>query len=169
MCFYCLYLCEDTIAFGDNVNRFFWVEFICYIDCIYIWRKVVCFVLLCSYEIHWNGMLQIMILVSLESSQWGGAWAWFHDVWTCSAKVLEYWMIFSLKIKWNCSWKFQRNWNVPLVLLERSCWAGFNGISLVRFGLKMQEILIFKWFLLLKVQINSQKPGFGRKNRSWTW
>jgi hypothetical protein len=38
-------LCKDTIAFWDNVDRFFWVEFICYIDCIYIWRKVVCFVL----------------------------------------------------------------------------------------------------------------------------
>jgi len=40
-------------------------------------------------------------------------------------KVLEYWMISSLKIKLNGSWKFQRNWNVPLVLLERSWWAGF--------------------------------------------
>ncbi len=27
-----------------------------------------------------------------------GAWGWFHDVWTCGAKVHEYWMIFSLKI-----------------------------------------------------------------------
>jgi len=24
---------------------------------IYLWRKVVCFVLFCSYEIHWTGML----------------------------------------------------------------------------------------------------------------
>jgi hypothetical protein len=29
-------------------------------------------------------------------------------------------MVFSLKIKLNCSLKFLRNWNVPLVLLERS-------------------------------------------------
>jgi len=42
------------------------------------------------------GWLQIMFLVSLESSQQGrvhglgkGAWAW-HDYWTCGAKVLEY-------------------------------------------------------------------------------
>jgi hypothetical protein len=28
-----------------------------------------CFVLFCSYEIHRNGMLQIVFLVSLESSQ----------------------------------------------------------------------------------------------------
>jgi hypothetical protein len=30
------------------------------------------FVLFCSYEIHWTGMLQIVFLVSLGSSQWGG-------------------------------------------------------------------------------------------------
>jgi hypothetical protein len=66
-----------------------------------------------------------------------------YDVWTCCAKVLEYWTISSLKIKSNCSWKFQRNWNVPLVLLERSWCAGFNGIYLVRFGFRMWEIY---WF-----------------------
>jgi hypothetical protein len=61
-----------------------------------------------------------------------GAWAWFHNILTCCAKVLKYWMISSLKIKLNRSWKFQRNWNVGLVLLERSWWAGFNGIYLVK-------------------------------------
>jgi len=60
------------------------------------------------------------------------------------------------------------------VLLERSWWVGFNGIYLVSFGFRMWEILIFKWFLLLKIQINSKKPGFfGRKKISWrhdnTW
>ncbi len=97
------------------------------------------------------------------------AWAWFHDIWTCDAKVIEYWIFFSLKIKLNPSWEFQRNSNVPLALLERSWWAGFNGIYLVRFGFRMWEILIFKWFLLLKIQINSKKPGFGRKNQLRTW
>ncbi len=131
-------------------------------------RKVV--VLLCSYEIHRTGMLQIVLLVSLESSgRGGGAWTWFHDIWTCIAKVLEYWMISSLKVKLNRSWNFRRNWNVPLVLLERSWWAGFNGIYLVRFGFRMWEILILKWLLPLKIQINSQKPGFGRKNQLRTW
>jgi hypothetical protein len=37
----------------------------------YLWRKVVCFVLFCEYEIHQTGMLQIVFLVSLESSRWG--------------------------------------------------------------------------------------------------
>jgi hypothetical protein len=48
-----------------------------------------CFV--CTYEIHRTRMLQIMFLVYSESSPGEGvAWAWFHDVWTCCAKVLEY-------------------------------------------------------------------------------
>jgi hypothetical protein len=72
-------------------------------------------------------------------------------------------MISSLKFKLNCSWKFSRNWTMSLVLLERSWW------SLVRFGFRMWEILIFKWFLPLKIQINSKKPGFERKNQLRTW
>jgi hypothetical protein len=40
---------------------------------------------------------------------------------------------------------------------------------LVRFELRIWKILIFKWFLLLKIQINSKKPGFGRKNQLRTW
>jgi hypothetical protein len=45
-------------------------------------------------------------------------------------------MISSLKIKINHSWKFWRNWNVRLVLLERF-WARFNAMYLVRFGFRM--------------------------------
>jgi len=100
----------------------------------------VCFVFVCIDEIHRTGMLQITFLVSWESSGGEGVHQLrFHGVWTCSAKVLEYWMIFSLKIKLNHSWKFRRNWNVPLVSLERSWWARFNGIYLVRFGFRMWE------------------------------
>ncbi len=79
-------------------------------------------------------------------------------------KVLEYWMIFSLKIKSNHSWIFWRNWNVPLMFLERSWCESFNGIYLVRFGFRMWDMLGFKWFLPLKIQINFEKPGFGKKN-----
>jgi hypothetical protein len=52
-----------------------------------------------------------------------------------------------LNIEWFLHWESWRNWNVPLVLWERSWWTGFNGIYLVRFGFRMWEILIFKWFL----------------------
>jgi hypothetical protein len=47
-------------------------------------------------------MLQIVFLVTLERvsstrfSTRRGAWAWFHEVWTCGAKVLEYRMIASV-------------------------------------------------------------------------
>jgi hypothetical protein len=63
-------------------------------------------------------------------------------------------------MKLNCSWKFWMNWNVPLVLLG---WAIFNGIYLVRFGFKMWEIMIFEWFLLLRIQINSKKLEFWKE------
>ncbi len=133
---------------------------------IYLWRKVVCFVLFVSM-IHRTRTLQITFLVSLESS-WGGgrgALAWFHSVWTCGVEVLEYWMISSLKIKLNRSWNFERNWNVPLVLLERSWWTGLHGIYLVRFGFWMLEILTF-WAISAAENSNKfQKPGFGRKKQ----
>ncbi len=40
-----------------------------------------------------------------------------------------------------------------------------NGIYLVRLGFRVWKILIFKWFLPLKTQINSKKPGFVRKKK----
>ncbi len=87
------------------------------------------------------------------------------DLW-CKSSC---WMIFYLKIELNRSFNFWRNWNVPLMLLERSWWAGFNGIYLVRFGFRMWYILILKWFLPLKIQINSKNPSFERKNQLRTW
>jgi hypothetical protein len=118
----------------------------------------------CTYEIHWIGMLQIAFLVSLESSQRGGV----HRL-GCMAfglalqKSLNIEWFSSLKIKLNRSWKFRRNWNVHLVLLETSWCAGLNGIYLVRFGYGVWEILIFMWFLLLKIQINLQKTRLWKK------
>jgi hypothetical protein len=79
-------------------------------------------------------------------------WCW--DLQCKSSWILN---IFSLKIRLNCSWNFRRNWNVPLVLLERTWWERFNEIYLVRFGFRMWQILIFKWFLQLKIKRNSKK------------
>jgi hypothetical protein len=125
------------------------------------------FVLFCFYlwdPPNWDASDCVLGLLR-KLSRRRGALAWFPGVWTCAVEILESWMISSLKIKLKFSWKFRRNWNVPLVFLERSWCVGFNGIYLVRFGFRMWEILIFKWFfLLLKIQkINSKKPGFGRK------
>jgi hypothetical protein len=76
---------------------------------IYLWSKVVCFVLFCSYEVTGPGCFRSCSCVFGKLLTRRGAWAWFHDVWSCGAKVLEYWMIFSLKINLNHSWKFWRN------------------------------------------------------------
>jgi hypothetical protein len=86
---------------------------------IYLWRKVVIYVLQLWDPPNWNVSDRVLGVFGKLSTR-RGAWAWLHDIQTCDAKVLEYWMIFSLKIKWNHSWNFLRNWNVPLVLLERS-------------------------------------------------
>ncbi len=74
---------------------------------IYLWSQVVClFCFTCTYGIHWTGILQIAFLVSLESSQGEGVHGLGSmSVWTCGAKVLEYWMISSLKIKLHCRMK----------------------------------------------------------------
>ncbi len=85
------------------------------------WFGLFCFVLFCSYEIHRTWMLQIMFLVSLESSQQGEVHVLIPcrlDLWCKSSWILN--SFFTKKIKLNRSSKFQRNWNVPLVFLERS-------------------------------------------------
>ncbi len=119
-----------------------------------------CFVLMKSIESRCFKLSSWCLWKALDKK---GAWAWFHDVWTCGAKVLECWMIFSLKIKLNCSWKIRRNWNVPLVFLERSWWARFNGIELVRFGFRVWEILIFKWFFAIENSNKFQKTRFWKE------
>jgi hypothetical protein len=138
---------------------------------VYLWSKVVClfFPVLYWWDPPNQDASDCVLGLFGKLSRRRGALAWFHGIWTSDVKVVEYWMIFPLKVKLNCSRKFRRNWNVPLVLLERSWWAGFNGIYLVRFGFRMWEILIFNWFLPLKIQINSKKPGCRRKNQLRKW
>jgi len=52
---------ESTLYYSTNV-----------ISSIYETRLFVCFILFCNYEIHQTEMLQIMLLVSLESFQGKG-------------------------------------------------------------------------------------------------
>ncbi len=136
---------------------------------IYEQRLVVClFCFVCTDEIHRTRMLQIVFLVTLKSSRWGGVHGLGSIVF---GLVVQKFLNIEWFLHWklNHSWNFQRSWNVPLVFLERSWWARFNGIYLVRFGFRMWVTLIFKWFLPLKIQINSKKPGFERKNQLKMW
>jgi hypothetical protein len=65
---------------------------------VYLWRKVVCFVVRRSIKPGCFRSCSECLWKALNEEGWRGAWAWFHGVWTCNAKVLEYWMISSLKI-----------------------------------------------------------------------
>ncbi len=103
---------------------------------LYLWRKhsflVFCFVVMRSIEPGCCFRLCSWCLSKALHSTTRSAWAlvtWcFLDLLCKSSWILKE-MISSLTIKkLNHSWNFQRNWNVPLVLLERSWWAKFNGI-----------------------------------------
>jgi hypothetical protein len=124
--------------------------------------KFVCFVLFVLMRSTKPGCFRLCswcLWKALEEEGCMGWVPWRLDLQCKSSRILN-WMVSSLRIKSNCNWKFWRNWNVSLVSLERSWWARFIGIYLVRVGLRMWEILILKWF---------QKPGFGRENQLRTW
>ncbi len=117
-----LWECRKQVIFKGK-NHTTWV--------IYVWSKVVClFCFDCPYEIHWTGMLQITFLVSLESSRRGGVhWLGFMALfWTHGAKFLEYWMVFSLKIKLNRSWKLR---GIEMCLW--CCWKDLDEQDLMEF------------------------------------
>jgi hypothetical protein len=106
-------------------------------------------------------MLRIMFLVSLESS-WRGGWMglvpWHLDLGCKSSWILNDFFTENFggigMCLW-CCWKY---------LDEQDLW-----IYLVGFGFWMWEILICRWFLPLKIKLNSKKSGFGRKNQLRTW
>jgi len=107
-------------------------------------------------------MLQIMFLVSLESSCWQGVHGLRSMMFILVAQIYFFNIEWIFHWKLNCSWKILRNGNVLLVL-ENSWWAEFNGVYLVRFGFKMLEILIFKWFLPIKIQNKLQNSRFWKE------
>jgi hypothetical protein len=123
-------------------------------------------------------MLEIVFLVSLESSQPGKegcAWAWFHDVWTFGQKKF-------LNIEWFFHWKLNSIltenfrvigmclWSFWTDLDEEDEWNLFDKIWMIH---NVGDILIFKWFVSLKIQINSKKYEVLEGKISWgrgnTW
>ncbi len=119
LCCRCL---EIVDSLDTKVLIFNWTNVLELFVCsnIYLWSKGCLFVLFVFIKIHptWNASDRVLGVFGKLSTR-RDAWAWFHDIWTCSAKVLEYWMILSLIIKLNHSLKFSRNWNVPLMLFEK--------------------------------------------------
>jgi hypothetical protein len=70
----------------------------------------------------------------------GGAWAWFHGVWTCGAKVLEHRIISSLKTKLNQI--VAENFKGIGMCLWWCCWKDLDEQDL--FGFRPWEILTLK-------------------------
>ncbi len=81
-----------------------------------------CFVVMRSIELGCFRLCSWYLWKSLNKEGCMGLVPWHLEL-GCK-KFLEYWMISSLKIKLDRSWKLRRIWNVTLVLLERSWWAG---------------------------------------------
>jgi hypothetical protein len=125
--------------------------------CIVVMRsiKLRCFIL-CSW----------CLLKALDEEGCIGLVLWRLDLWCKSSWTLN---DFSLKIKLNCSWKFWKNWIVRLMLMERSWWAGFYGIYVVRFGLRMWKIWKIQWFLSLKKFKYFFKPYIIRSSHLGQW
>jgi hypothetical protein len=85
-----------------------------------------------------------------------GALVWFHDVWTCGVKVLEYWMIILLKIILNHIQIKYEELGCAFGIVGQISIARFNWIDFETFGLRrMWEISKFKW----KLQENQVLEG----------
>ncbi len=159
----------------QQAKHYFWTPYFpCSFWMIYLWRKVVCFVLFCFLVMRSTkpGCFRLCswyLWKALDEEGCMGLVPW------CLVLAVQKFLIIEWLLHWkfnsNRSWKFWRNWNVPLVLLERSWWAGFNGILFGKAWIQTcREILILKWFLLLKNSNKLQKkPSFGRKNQLRTW
>ncbi len=121
--------------------------------------------LFCGYEICWTGMLEIMFLVSLESSWWGGGGV--HGLGSMAFGLVEQKF---LNIEWFLHWKNIYLWRkvvcfvvmrsaelgmleiMFLVSLESSWWGGgVHGLGSMVFGLAVQKFLNIEWFFHWKL------------------
>jgi hypothetical protein len=121
--------------------------------------------LFCHAEISQTTALHGTLLVLLESSPWVGVhWLGlrlFGDmVWKLLIiEPFSQWKWNKIKTEnclgiWGCSW---------------CCWKALGDSDLIKFisqfsELKCGRYLFFEWILLLKIQTNCKKIGFGRKN-----
>jgi hypothetical protein len=96
--------------------------------------------------------------LGLFGKLWGGGvhGLGFMAFWTWGVEVLEYWMNSWLKILEELECAFGV---VGKILMSRIQWNLFGKIWIQNVG----EILIFKWFQPLQIQINSEKPRFWKE------
>jgi hypothetical protein len=126
---------------------------------IYEARYCVLFSLSCwGFSNHCASCCALSIFRKLSMSR--GALAWFETVWSDCVEAIDYWIIFSMKIKSNQNWKLYWDVRVFLVLLESPRRVRFNGVYFTMFRAKVWKILIFEWILWVEIQINY---------KNWVW
>jgi hypothetical protein len=76
------------------------------------------------------------------------AWAWFQDdVWTCCAKVLEYWMIFFSENKLTFE-SFIQSRPPPKLMKSPSWWNNDDGHHIFNSQGPVKSIALFLWWIL---------------------
>jgi len=134
---------RNTSRFGQILSEnMVWV--------IYLWSKVLCFVLFCA-EISQITMFDAVLLVSSESFLWvlvhQHGWRLFRAmVWRLLIiESFSQWKLNQIKIK-NCIEIWGHSW---------CCWKALEQSDLIEFISQFSEqvwkILIFEWILLLEI------------------
>jgi hypothetical protein len=138
---------------------------------IYLWNKVVCFVLFClSHKDLLKRCASFHTLGTFRKlSMSKGAPTWFETVWSYNVQAIDHGTIFSVKTKKKIwSWKLYWNLRAFLALLESPQQVRFNKIYFTIFRAKVWKILIFECILLPEFQINYKKLGLEGKI-SWAF
>jgi hypothetical protein len=96
-----------------------------------------------------------------------GSLTWFEIVWSYGVEAVDYWTIFSMKIKSNRNWKLYWNLRVFLVLFEESPQLNesrFNQVYFTIFRAKVWNMLFWSGFFGLEIQNKLQKLSLEGKS-----
>ncbi len=120
-----------------------------------------------------NQVPPVAQLVLLENPLWiGGAWRWFHVVWTYGVGIIEYSIILSKTIQENRNKIFEANSSELFVILEGLWWLGFLRVDFIIFRLMEIEFsvifIIESWIKLKKTKNINWVPSsnLGQQKRS---
>jgi len=113
---------------------------------IFLWRKVVCFVVMRSTKLGCFRMCSWCVWEALDKEGCMG----FLVPWCLDLRCNSSWILKKF-LHWKLNWIGAENFGGIGLCLWCCCWkdswwAGFNQIYLVRFGFRMWEILILKSF-----------------------
>jgi len=132
---------------------------------IYLWTKVVCFVLFCNAEISQTMVLHVALLVSSESSRWVGV----HQLGLrlFGGQVWKLMIIESFS-QWTLN-KIKTENSIGIWKHSRCCWKSLSESELIEFVSQFSELRCGRYwfwsgFCCWKFK-QIAKIGFGRKNQ----